>query len=105
MKSKKLEMVLPNQMKRLMLLLLFLFGTLLGAYAQQQTVRGIVTDDTGETIIGASITVKGTSTGTITDMDGAFSLSVPAGGTLVISYIGYKTQEVPIKGKSTINVV
>lgn len=105
MKSKKREAALLSRMKRFLLFLLFLSGTLSGIYAQQQTVKGVVTDDTGETIIGASITVKGTSTGTITDMDGAFSLSVPANGTLVISYIGYKTQEVPVKGKNTINVV
>lgn len=62
---------------------------------QKQSVSGIIKDTTGETIIGASVVEKGTSNGTITDLDGKFTLSVSPGATLVISYIGYETQEVP----------
>ena len=105
MKDKNRKTAFRSRARRFMLLLAFLSGVLPGMYAQQQTVNGVVTDDSGETIIGASVMIKGTSTGTITDMDGAFSLSVPADGTLVVSYIGYKTQEVAVKGKRTLNIV
>ena len=62
--------------------------------AQQVNVNGIVKDATGETVIGASVMVKGTKTGTVTDFDGNFHVECAPGSTLVISYIGYKTQEV-----------
>ena len=65
-----------------------------------KTISGKIVDETGEAIIGASIVVKGTTVGTITDFDGNFTLDVPEDGTLVISYIGYNTIETPIKGKS-----
>ena len=61
----------------------------------QQTITGSVVDKTGETVIGATVMEKGTSNGTITDFDGNFTLKVEAGRTLVISYIGFLTQEVP----------
>lgn len=64
------------------------------ASAQQVNVNGIVKDAAGETVIGASIMVKGTKTGTVTDFDGNFHVECAPGSTLVISYIGYKTQEV-----------
>ena len=60
---------------------------------QAQTARGIVVDQNGEPIIGASILEKGTTNGVTTDLYGKFSLNVKRGATLVISYIGYKTQE------------
>ena len=63
-------------------------------------------DKTGETVIGASVVQKGnTGNGTITDIDGNFTLSVPANSTLVISYVGMKTQEIALKGQTKINVV
>lgn len=64
------------------------------ASAQQVNVNGIVKDAAGETVIGASVMVKGTKTGTVTDLDGNFHVECAPGSTLVISYIGYKTQEV-----------
>ena len=60
-------------------------------------ISGTVTDATGETVIGATVMEKGTSNGTITDLDGNFKINVAAGKTLVISYIGYETQEVAAK--------
>lgn len=63
---------------------------------QKQTATGIIKDATGEAIIGASVLEKGTSNGTITDLDGKFTLSVTPNATLVISYIGYQTQELPV---------
>lgn len=75
------------------------------AFAQNQ-VTGHVADATGEPIIGANVTVKGTTVGTITDIDGNFILEVGStDGTLVVSFIGYKSAEAAIKGKSPINVI
>lgn len=75
------------------------------AFAQNQ-VTGHVADATGEPIIGANVTVKGTTVGTITDIDGNFTLEVAStDGTLVVSFIGYKSAEAAIKGKSPINVI
>ena len=73
--------------------------------AQARVIKGTVTDQTGETIISASVVVQATSVGTITDLDGNYELEVPDDAkTLVVSYIGYKTAEVTISG-ATVNVV
>ena len=80
-------------------------GTGGAQWAQQaNTVEGIVTDANGEPIIGASIVIKGTTNGTITDLDGKFSLP-NATGTLVVSYIGYKTQEIVLNGQKQLKIV
>lgn len=89
---------------------LFFFALLtvisIGMYAQGKTVSGTVVDKTGETVIGASVVVKGTTNGTITDFDGKFTLSnVPDDGTIEISFVGYKTQTISVAGKSTVQVV
>lgn len=69
------------------------------------TVSGVVTDTQGEPLIGASIIAKGSTTGTITDPDGKYTLTIPNGkNTLVISYLGYKPQEIEINGKMIINI-
>ena len=73
------------------------------ANAQQVNVSGVIKDATGETVIGASVMVKGTKTGTVTDFDGKFHVECTPGATLVISYIGYQTQEV--KAADGMNVV
>lgn len=77
------------------------------AIVQQQaaSITGKVTDSNGEPIIGASIKVKGSSSGTITDIDGNFSLNVSAKSVLIISYIGYKTLEVPVNGKKALDII
>ena len=64
------------------------------ALAQKVTYTGVVVDDLNEPVIGASVVQKGTSNGAVTDFDGNFSVTVDEGATLVISYIGYVTQEV-----------
>lgn len=70
------------------------------AYAQEIGISGTVTDSKGETLIGVSVSVKGSTTGTITDFDGKYSLSVPSSAkTLEAKYIGMKTQEIAITGK------
>ncbi|WP_036152712.1 SusC/RagA family TonB-linked outer membrane protein [Maribacter forsetii] len=69
------------------------------------SVSGTVTDDNGQPLPGASIIVKGTTTGTQTDFDGLYALNdVPNNGTLVISYIGYSTQETAVNGQTAINI-
>lgn len=79
-----------------------------GASAQQtRRVTGSVADDTGSAVVGASVVVQGTQTGTTTDVDGKFALNVPAGGaTLSVSFIGYVTQEIPVTAaRSEVQVV
>ena len=71
----------------------------------QGNVSGKVVDTTGEPIIGASVVVKATSVGTVTDLDGNYAIqNVPEKATLVFSYVGYRTQSIAVGGKSTINV-
>ena len=71
---------------------------------QNKKVSGVVYDTNGDPAIGANVIVKGTTNGTITDMDGKYTLEVPANAILQISYIGYNTQEIPIGNKTTINI-
>lgn len=85
-------------------LLLWVVGMLLSVqvFAQGLTVKGVVKDNTGMGVIGANILVKGTTNGTITDFDGNFTLEAKKGDVIVISFIGYKTQELP--AAATMNV-
>jgi TonB-linked SusC/RagA family outer membrane protein len=85
------------------LLLLFLPAMV---FAQNKAVTGKVTDESGESIIGVSVTYKGTGIGTITDVSGHYSIKAPdLNGTLVFTFIGYTKQEVDIKGRNLVNVV
>lgn len=72
---------------------------------KQKRISGIIKDATGEPIIGANVVEKGTTNGTVTDMDGKFSLDVQNNGVLQVSYIGYLTKEIPVSGKSSFNVI
>lgn len=93
----------PRQAGLLLMLVLLMSGQLL--FAQSRQVTGVVKDPAGETIIGASVLEKGTTNGTITDFDGNFSLNVSSDkAVLVISYVGYKTQEISIAGKNSLIV-
>ena len=85
-------------------LLLLLCLIPLCSIAQNIMVKGIVKDNLGESVIGANVTEKGTTNGMITDLDGNFSLTVQKNATLVISYIGYVTQEIAIKGNTNLNI-
>ena len=85
-------------------LLLLLCLIPLWSVAQNITVKGIVKDNFGEPVIGANVTEKGTTNGMITDLDGNFSLTVQKNATLVISYIGYITQEIAVKGNANLNI-
>lgn len=92
-----------SQLQRVAISIAMLLSTLFVS-AQSIRVKGSVKDETGEPVIGASIVQKGnTSVGTISDIDGNFSINVPTGATLVISFIGYNTQEVEAQG--TVSVV
>ena len=84
---------------------LFLLIGLTAAGISQKTISGVVSDaSNGEALIGANVLVKGTSTGTITDIDGSYSLRANEGDVLVISYAGYTDQEVAIGASNTVNV-
>ena len=88
--------------KRICLLLLFFWQAV--AMAQQQSRRGTVLDEQGNPLSGASIKLKGTSTGTTTTTNGTFTINVPDNGTLIISYIGYETKEVKVKKEESISI-
>ena len=81
----------------LSLMLGFLLGGTGEAFAQAtKTVSGTVSDEKGEPIISGTVMVKDTKTATVTDFDGNFKINAPANGTLVFSYLGYFTQEIPV---------
>ena len=88
------------------ILLGFIFLLAVAVTANAQTVRGVVTDQKGETIIGATVLEKGTSNGTITNFDGQFTIVLRnANATLEVSYVGYVKQEVRTAGKTNFAVV
>lgn len=100
MKNKKYSSSCMSGFRLLFFMILFSMLAIV-AYAQSQTVSGVINDMNGEPVIGASVLEKGTSNGTITDLDGKYSLNVRKNAILVISYIGYKTQELkPVHGKA-----
>ena len=101
-KQKKLRMMISRV--GVLVLGLFLMITSAG-FAQNVTVQGKVIDSqTNEAIPGANVVVKGTTNGTITNFDGEYELGVPSNATLQISFIGYAMQEVPVNGKTILNV-
>jgi len=105
MKNKK-DHLSKKERNRIFLSFLLLIGVVFAAHAQNKTVSGTVVDANGEGIIGASVLVKGTSNGSITDIDGNFILNnVPEKGLISVTYIGYKGIEMPVSGKSTLRVV
>lgn len=69
-----------------------------------QDISGLVMDVMGEPIVGVNVMEKGTTNGTITDMDGKFLLKAPANATLIISFIGYKTLAVNLEGEKNVNI-
>ncbi|MDD4991621.1 MAG: TonB-dependent receptor [Paludibacter sp.] len=91
--------------KKITLLLVAILVSAGTLWAQNMSINGVVVDkNTGETLIGASVTQKGSQNGTITNVDGAFSISVPVGSTLVFSYIGYVGQEVVVKSENKLRI-
>ncbi|MCR5242981.1 MAG: carboxypeptidase-like regulatory domain-containing protein, partial [Prevotella sp.] len=87
------------------LAVLFLLCLLPAGAMAQSIVKGVVNDEAGEPIIGATVKVQGTNEGSITDMDGNFSVRANANATLNVSYIGYESQSVAVGGKSFLTIV
>lgn len=101
MKKKNVKRFLPYWF---LIVVLVAFNSI--AYAQQKTVSGTVTDDTGLPLPGVSIVVKGTTNGTITNVDGNYTLSnVPENAVLLFSFVGMTTREVAVENQTTISVV
>lgn len=99
----KNDYLIKNSIRYLMLCLLFFFsGT---TYAQSLKMSGSILDINGDPIIGAGIVERGTTNGTISDIDGLFHLEVKPNSTLVVSYMGYKTQEILVKSQTRLNIV
>ncbi|MEL7248243.1 MAG: SusC/RagA family TonB-linked outer membrane protein [Bacteroidota bacterium] len=91
-------------MKKLSLVLSLVLFTV-GFALAQRTVTGTITDDGGEPLIGASILVKGTSSGTVTDIDGSYSVDLPDGSsTLVVSYTGFETREIEVGASNVMDI-
>lgn len=101
MRNAKLKWLF--QARGLLTVIFILTSTLV--MAQTRTVRGTVTDERGESIIGASVFVEGTSTGTMTDVDGKFSVNISSKDVLTIKFIGYETRTVKVGNQSDISVV
>lgn len=80
-------------------------GNMLSGIMQKKIIQGIVTDKLGETIIGANVIEKGTTNGVITDINGNFSLNVEENAIIQISYIGYVSQEIPVRNRSNFTIV
>ena len=92
-------------MKKLLSVLFLLSFTLASVYAQNIQVKGtVVSGSDNEPLPGGNVVVKGTTNGGITDLDGNFTLSVPADATLSFTYIGFKPQEVAINGRTSLKV-
>ncbi len=88
------------------ILFLFLFFSVTYIYSQVNlVVKGKVTDKQDQAMIGVSIMVKGTTRGTVTDIDGNYTIEAPGNGTLTFNYLGYTPQEIPVDNRTTINVV
>lgn len=73
-------------------------------YAQNTTLKGVIVDETDTPLIGATVQVKGTSTGSITDFDGNYTIKANKGAVITFSYIGYKTQKIKFTGQPTVNI-
>lgn len=89
---------------RVLRLLCLLCMIPIGVFAQQITVKGVVKDSAGEAVIGASVVQKGTTNGIVTDFEGNFEISVPADAILSISFVGYKTCEIRVAGKTSFTI-
>ena len=92
-------------MKKKLLLFAVMLTTALAAWAQPRQITGKVADANGEPLIGVGIIVRGTTTGTMTDVDGNFSLNVPADAVLEISSIGYVSQAIPVGNQTRFDIV
>ena len=96
---------MKNMKVKYLLALLLIVCSVATGYAQQITVKGQVWDEVlNEPLIGVNVSVKGTTTGTITDIDGHFSLEAIQGQTILVSFIGYSSKEIDITDKSSYQI-
>jgi len=94
---------ISNLMKGICFIVLYTFS--LSMFAQNITVRGIVSDAAGEPLIGVTLQVEGETTGTVTDLDGRFVLlNVPSSATLLVTYVGMQPQSIPLNGRTTLTI-
>ena len=91
--------------RKIVLSLIAVLGICAVAMAQNQQVSGTVTDAAGAPVAGATVMVDGTTVGTTTSADGAYSISVPREGVLLVTFIGYEPQRIAVAGKTRVNVV
>ncbi len=95
----------PGQLLRSSFIALFLFLVSFMSYAQERTITGVITsDEDGSALPGVTILVKGTSNGTVTDVDGNYQLRVTQDAILVVSFVGFETKEIPVGSQSVIDV-
>ncbi|WP_353721762.1 carboxypeptidase-like regulatory domain-containing protein [Dyadobacter sp. 676] len=94
----------PRAVSRSVFSLCLALMTVMGAFAQN-SIKGKIKDEQGQPLPGVSVVVKGTTAGTVTDNEGLYTVNAEKNGTLVFSFIGYLTQEVPVAGKSIIDVI
>ncbi len=92
-------------MKGFVFLTCFLLASTVNLYAQTKTISGKVTDATSEGLIGVTIKIQGTTTGTVTDLDGAYTIPAKSGDVLEFSYVGMKTQLITVATQTTIDIV
>ena len=85
--------------------MIFIFGLVPVAFAQQHTVTGTIKDDAGEPIWGATVMVEGSTVGAMTDENGKYSIEAPADAVLSYSFIGFAGQQIPVGGRAVIDVV
>lgn len=91
--------------RKISFLMVTVLSLSVSAFAQKNSVSGVVSSSTGESIIAAGVMIKGTTRGVTTDMNGKYSIDVPEGSTLVFSSVGYKTLEVKVGSKSKLDVI
>jgi len=102
--GESLQLENYQRIVRLIFLTLFIFfGHVASAQGDLQ-VQGTILDSTGEPLPGANIVIKGTSNGTVSDLDGKYTLNVPAGAILVFSFVGFASQEIPVNNQTEINL-
>ncbi len=108
MKKSKEDFISGNLNSLILRYLLFLFCFLLttgNIYAQTKTISGIIKDEANEPLIGVTVQIKGTSNGTITDIDGRYTLAAATGNVLLFTYVGMQTQEITVGSQASIDIV
>jgi TonB-linked SusC/RagA family outer membrane protein len=105
MKKKNLSFLKRVAYMKTLLLICFFSLSIASAFAQNKTITGIVTDVQKDPLPGVSVAIKGTTVGTVTDLDGKYSINAKSGDLLVFTYLGMKTQSITVSSANTINVI